>query len=129
MFFTTIPSVITSTVSHIFFQLSVIERMIFETLSNVLEFPFDYIPRGLFIGKRLILGWISLVEMETNFIGLNNDQFSSTKHGILEVALRWRILLLIQLLQLQQHLWVGPHKSPPPDLCNKQMEVRVFLTP
>ena len=29
--------------SHLSFQLYVIERMIFETLSNLLEFPFDYI--------------------------------------------------------------------------------------
>ena len=69
MFLTTLPGVITPTVSHIFFQLSVIERMISETLFNLLEFPFDYVPRSLFIGKGLILKWISLVEMEINFIG------------------------------------------------------------
>ena len=104
MFLATLFGVITSTVSHLSFLLSVIERMISRTLSNLKEFPFDYVPHSLFIGKGLIFKWISLVEMETNFIGRNNDQFSSTKHGILDVASRWRILLLIQLLQLQQHL-------------------------
>ena len=69
MFLVTLPGVITLTVSHLSFQLSVIERMIFRTLSNLLELPFDYVPCSLFIGKCLILGWISLVEMETNFIG------------------------------------------------------------
>ena len=81
MFLTTLPNVITPTVSHLFFQLSMIERMISETLSNLLEFPFDYVPKSLFIGKGLILGWISLVEMETNFIGRNNGQLSSTKES------------------------------------------------
>ena len=64
MFFATFLGVITQTVSHISFQLFVIERMISGTLCNLLEFPFDYVPRSLFIGKGLILGWISLVEME-----------------------------------------------------------------
>ena len=68
MFLTTLPGVITPTVSHLFFQLSMIEKMISETFSNLLEFPFDYVPRSLFIGKGLILVWISFVEMETNFI-------------------------------------------------------------
>ena len=53
-------------VSDLSFQLSMIERMISKNLSNLLEFPFDYVPRSLFIGKGLILIWISLVEMETN---------------------------------------------------------------
>ena len=79
MFLTTLPGVITSTVSHLFFQLSVIERMIFGTLSNILEFPFYYVPRSLFIGKGLILGWILLVEIETNFIGWNKCHFSSIR--------------------------------------------------
>ena len=43
--------------------------------------------------------------METNFIGRNNNQFSSTKPELVDIAPRWRIILLIQLLQLQQHLW------------------------
>ena len=51
MFLTTLPSVITPIVSHLFFQLSVNEIMIFGTLSNPLEFPFDYVTRSLFIGK------------------------------------------------------------------------------
>ena len=127
MFLVTLLDVITPTISHLSFQLYVIERMISGSLSNLLEFPVGYVPRSLFIGKGLILGWISLVEMKTNFISQNTDQFSSTKHGILDAASRWRILLLIQLLQLHQHLWAGPHKSPPPDPCNKQMEVGVFL--
>ena len=100
----TLPCVITPAVSHLSFQRSMIERIISGTLSNILEFPFDYDPRSLFIDKGLIIGWISLVEMETNFIGRNNGQFSSTKHGM------WRILLLIQLLQLQ-HLWARPHSK------------------
>ena len=50
---------ITLDVSHIFFQLFVIERIISRTLSNFLEFPFDYVPRSLFIGNGLILGWIT----------------------------------------------------------------------
>ena len=95
MFLATLLGVITPTISHLSFQLSVIERMIFGTLSNILEFPFDYVPRSLFIGKGLILGYILLVEMETNFIDRKNDQFSSTKQGIIDVASRWRILLLI----------------------------------
>ena len=37
MFLATLPGVITPTVSHISFQLSVIERMISKTLSNMLE--------------------------------------------------------------------------------------------
>ena len=69
MFFTTLLDVIIPTVSHLFFQLSMIERMIYETLSNLLEFPFDYVSRSLLISKGLILGWIPLIEMETNFIG------------------------------------------------------------
>ena len=69
MFLTTLPGVITPTISHLFFQLFMIERMIFGTLSNLFEFPFYYVPRSLFIGRGLILGWISLVEIETNFIG------------------------------------------------------------
>ena len=69
MFLATLSGVITSTVSHLSFQLSVIERMISETLSNLLEFLFGYVPHSLFIGKGLIIRWISLVEMETNFIG------------------------------------------------------------
>ena len=68
MFLAALSGVITLTISHLSFQLSVIERMNFGTLSNLLEFPFDYVPRSLFIGKGLILGWISLAEMETNFI-------------------------------------------------------------
>ena len=98
MFLATLSGVITPTVSHLSFQLSVIERMISETLSNLLEFPFGYVPHSLFIGKGLILGWISLVEMETNFIGRNNSQFSSRKHELVNIESRWRILLLIQLL-------------------------------
>ena len=43
--------------------------------------------------------------METNFIGRNKNQFSSTKPELVDIAPRWRIILLIQLLQLQQHLW------------------------
>ena len=77
MFLVMLPSVITLTVSHISFHLSVIERMISRTLSNLLEFPFDYVPFSLFIGKGLIPRWISLVEMKTNFISRNNGQFSS----------------------------------------------------
>ena len=79
MFLATIPDVITPTVSHLSFQLSMIERMISGTLSNLLEFSFDYIPRSLFRGIGLIVEWISLVEMETNFNGQNNDQFSSIR--------------------------------------------------
>ena len=79
MFLTTLPGVITLTVSHLFFQLYVIERMIIGSLSNLMEFSFDYVPRSLFIGKGLILGWIPLVEMETNFIGRNKGQFSSIR--------------------------------------------------
>ena len=75
MFLVIFHGVITPTVSHIFFQLSVIERMISGTLSNLMEFPFDYVPRNLFIGKGLIIGWISLDEMETNFIIRNNSEF------------------------------------------------------
>ena len=41
MFLTTLLNVITPTVSYLFFQFFVIKRMIFETLSNLLEFPFD----------------------------------------------------------------------------------------
>ena len=81
MFLATLPGVITPTVSHLSFQLFVIERMISGTLSNLLEFLFDYVLRSLFIGKGLILGRISLVEMETNFIGQNKGQFSSTKES------------------------------------------------
>ena len=44
MFLTTLPGVITSTISHLFVQLSAIEGMISITLSNLLEFPFDYVP-------------------------------------------------------------------------------------
>ena len=79
MFLAILPGVITPTVSHLFFQLYVIERRISRTLSYLMEFPFDYVPRSLFIGKGLILGWISLDEMETNFISRNNGQFSSIK--------------------------------------------------
>ena len=79
MFLVTLPGVITPTVSHLSFQHFVVERIISGTLSNLLEFPFDYVPRSLFISKGLILGWISLVEMETNFIGRNNGQFSSIR--------------------------------------------------
>ena len=64
---------ITSIVSHLSFQLSMIERMISGTFIDLMEFPFDYVPRNLFIGKGLIIGWISLVEMETNFIGWNKS--------------------------------------------------------
>ena len=67
MFLVTFLGVITLTVSYQSFQLSMIERMISDTLSNLLEFPFDYVPRSLFIGKGLIIRWISLVKMETNF--------------------------------------------------------------
>ena len=77
MFLIILSGVITPTVSHLSFQFSMIERMIFETLSNLLELPFDYVPRSLFIGKVLILDWISLIEMETKFTGRNNVQFSS----------------------------------------------------
>ena len=69
MFLTTLPSMITSTISHLFFQFSMIERMISGTLFNLLEFPFDYVSGSLFIGKGLILGWIPMVEMKTKFIG------------------------------------------------------------
>ena len=55
MFLTTLLSVITLTVSQLFFQLSVIERIISETHSNLLKFSFDYVPRNLFIGKGLII--------------------------------------------------------------------------
>ena len=79
MFLTTLPGVITLIVSHLFFQLSMIERMISRTLSNLLEFLFDYVLQRLFTGKGLILGWIPLVEMETNFIGWNKGQFSSIR--------------------------------------------------
>ena len=79
MFLSTLFGVITLTVSHLSFQLYVIERMISGTLSNLLEIAFDYVPRSLFIGKGLILGWISLVERETNFIGRNNEQLSSIR--------------------------------------------------
>ena len=65
--------------SHPSFQISVIEIMISGTISNLLEFPFDYVPYNLFIGKGLILGWISLVEMETNFIGWNKGQLLSIR--------------------------------------------------
>ena len=41
MFLTTL-GVITPTVSHLLFQLSVIERMISGTLSNLLEFPSNF---------------------------------------------------------------------------------------
>ena len=44
MFLTTLIGVITPTVSHLFFQLSIIEIMIFGILSNFLEFPFYYVP-------------------------------------------------------------------------------------
>ena len=94
MFLATLPNVITLTVSHLSFQLSVIEIMIYGTLSNLLKFPFDYVPRSLFIGKGLILGWISFVEMETTSIGRNNDQFSSTKETLGDIPLTWRIFLL-----------------------------------
>ena len=69
MFLATHPGMIISVVSHLSFQLSMIKRKISRTLSNLLKFLFDYVPRILFIGKDLIFGWISLVEMETNFIG------------------------------------------------------------
>ena len=39
MFLNALSSVITPTVSHLSFQLSVIERMIFGTLSDILEIP------------------------------------------------------------------------------------------
>ena len=81
MFLTTLPNVLNSTVSHLLFQLSVIERIISETLSNLLKFPFDYVPRSLFIGKGLILEWIPLIEIETNFIDQIKGQFSSTKES------------------------------------------------
>ena len=55
MFIVTLLDVITSIVSHLFFQPFVIEIMIFETISNLLEFPFDCVPRNLFIGKDFIL--------------------------------------------------------------------------
>ena len=77
MFLVILPGVITLTVSHLSFQFSMIERMISETLSNLLELPFGYVPESLLIGKVLILDWISLIEMETKFIGRNNGQFSS----------------------------------------------------
>ena len=72
MFLATIPGVITPTVSHLSFQLSMIERRISGTLCNLLEFSFDYVPRSLFRGMGLIVEWISLVEVETNYIGQNN---------------------------------------------------------
>ena len=81
MVLTTLPGVITSTVSHLLFQLFVTEIMILETLSNLLKFTLDYVPRSLFTGQGLILGWISFVEMGTNFIGRNNSHFSSTKES------------------------------------------------
>ena len=81
MFLATLPDVITPIVSQLSFQIYVIEIMISGTLSNLLEFSFDYVSRSLFIGKGLILEWISLVEIETNFIGKNNDQFSSKKES------------------------------------------------
>ena len=68
MFLVTLLSVITLTVSHLYFQLSIIEKMISETVSNLLEFPFDYVSHNLFIGKGLILEWISLIEIKMNFI-------------------------------------------------------------
>ena len=55
MFLATLHSVITLTVSHLSFQLFVIKKMISRTLSNLLEFPFDYVHRILFIGKGLII--------------------------------------------------------------------------
>ena len=73
MFLATFPDVITPTVSHLSFQFSMIEIIISKTLSNLLEFSFDYIPQTLFIDKGLIIGWISLVEIKTNFIGRNNS--------------------------------------------------------
>ena len=80
MFLVTIPDVITLTVSHISFQLFVIERIIFGTLSDLLKIPFDYVPRSLFISKDLILGWIPLVEMETK---ANSHPY---KHELVDVA-------------------------------------------
>ena len=50
MFLTTLPGVITPTILYLFFQLSVIKRMISITLFNLLECPFDYVPHSLFIG-------------------------------------------------------------------------------
>ena len=85
MFLFTLPGMITPTVSHLFFQLSMIKRMISGTLCNLMEFPFDYVPQSLFIGKGLIIGWISLDEMKTNFISRNNGQFSSTKHELVDI--------------------------------------------
>ena len=70
--------VITPAVSHISFQFFVIEKMIFETLSNLLKFLFDYVLRNLFRYKGLILRWISLIEMKTNFMG----RFSSTNETL-----------------------------------------------
>ena len=66
MFLTTLLSVITLIISKLFFQLSMIERITSETHSNLLEFPFDYVPRSLFIGKGLIIEWISLIETKVN---------------------------------------------------------------
>ena len=81
MFLTTLPDVITLTISHLFFQLSVIDIMIPLTFSNLLEFPFDYISPSLFIVKSLILGLIPLIEIEINFIYQNKDQFSFIKES------------------------------------------------
>ena len=43
MFLTTLLGVITPTVSHILFQLFVIEIVISRTFSNILEFSSDYV--------------------------------------------------------------------------------------
>ena len=56
MFLVTFLCVITPTISYLSFQLSMIERMISGTLSNLLKYQFDYVPQSLFIGKGLILG-------------------------------------------------------------------------
>ena len=92
MLLTTFPGAITLTISHLFFLFFVIKRIISGTLSNLLEFSFDYIPRSLFISKDLILGWISLVKMETNFIAWNKGQFSWRKFSPKEHLWGWALL-------------------------------------
>ena len=49
--------------------------MIFETLSNLLECLFDYVPRNLFLGKGLDPRIDFINRNKTNFIDKNKSQF------------------------------------------------------
>ena len=82
--------------------------MISETHFNLLRFSFGHVPQNLFISKSLILGWISLIEMRTNFRG----RFSSINETLGDLALMRRFFFLKNRLLLQPPLnGVGPHNA------------------